>query len=255
MKNNRVGETFRNREDLGGYEFVIIEYNNYNDLWVEFQDEHKSRVHTTYDNCRKGKVKNCYHPSVCSVGYVGEGKYKSQINGKKTNEYKEWCSMLRRCYNEKCQNKRHTYKDVMVDEYFHNFQNFGEWFDENYYEIEGEIMDLDKDILCKGNKIYAPDKCIFVPQRINSLFVKNDVSRGDCPIGVCYHKASGKYVTQCNVEDKRKHLGYYNIPEEAFQVYKEFKEQYIKQVADEYKGRIPDRLYEAMYNWTVEITD
>ena len=33
------------------------------------------------------------------------------------------------------------------------------------------------------------------------------------------------------------------------------KEQYIKQVADEYKGRIPDRLYEAMYKWEVEIDD
>ena len=49
-KNNRVGERFRNRDDLGGYEFIIVEYNNVNDLWVEFQDEHKSRVHTTYDS-------------------------------------------------------------------------------------------------------------------------------------------------------------------------------------------------------------
>ena len=49
-------------------------------------------------------------------------------------------------------------------------------------------MCLDKDILYKGNKEYAPDKCIFVPERINKLFLKNDADRGDLPIGVTYHK-------------------------------------------------------------------
>ena len=38
-------------------------------------------------------------------------------------------------------------------------------------------------------------------------------------------------------------------------MYKNFKENYIKQVADEYyfKGLIPKRLYEAMYKYEVEI--
>jgi hypothetical protein len=47
-------------------------------------------------------------------------------------------------------------------------------------------MALDKDILYKGNKIYSPDTCVFVPQEINALFVKNDANRGDLPIGVFY---------------------------------------------------------------------
>ena len=39
---------------------------------------------------------------------------------------------------------------------------------------------------------------------------------------------------------------------------KQFKESYIKQVADEYKQKypnFPDKLYNAMYNYEVEITD
>ena len=120
-------------------------------------------------------------------------------------------------------------------------------------------MCLDKDILIKGNKEYAPDKCIFVPQRINNLFTKNDCKRGNLPIGVNYRKDKNKYEASCSILNnnikKRKHIGYYNTPEEAFLAYKQFKEQYIKQVADEYKGRIPDRLYEAMYKWEVEIDD
>ena len=43
--------------------------------------------------------------------------------------------------------------------------------------------------------------------------------------------------------------------EEAFQAYKQAKEQYIKEVAEEYKDKIPYRLYEAMMNYEVEIDD
>ena len=252
---DRIGERFRNKENLGGYEFIIVEYNNSNDVWVEFQDEYRSRTHTNYANCRKGQVKNYYHPTIYGVGFMGNGKYKNRINGEITNEYAEWHNMLRRCYNEELQNKYPTYKNVTVDKYFHNFQNYGAWREDNYYEIEGEQMHLDKDILYKDNKIYSPDTCIFVPERINNLFIKRDANRGDCPIGVHYHKQRNKYTAQCKVEGRHKHLGYYNTPEEAFQAYKIFKEQYIKEVADGYKNLIPQDLYEAMYRWEVEITD
>ena len=50
-------------------------------------------------------------------------------------------------------------------------------------------------------------------------------------------------------------IGTFNTPEEAFYAYKQFKENYIKEVADEYKDRIPQMLYEAMYRYEVEITD
>ena len=54
---------------------------------------------------------------------------------------------------------------------------------------------------------------------------------------------------------ERKYLGVYDTQEEAFEVYKEFKERYIKKVADYYKDKIPDKLYQALYNYEVEITD
>lgn len=44
-------------------------------------------------------------------------------------------------------------------------------------------------------------------------------------------------------------------PEEAFQVYKVAKETYIKEVADEWKDKINPKVYQAMYNYQVEITD
>jgi hypothetical protein len=47
----------------------------------------------------------------------------------------------------------------------------------------------------------------------------------------------------------------YDTPEEAFHAYKTAKEAYIKQVADEYKDKIPKKLYDALYAYTIEITD
>ena len=251
-KKDRIGERFISNE---GYEMVIVEYNNANDLRVEFQDEYKARVHTTYNNCKKGEIKNPYHRSVYGVGYVGQGKYDISINRKATNYYSDWNDMIRRCYSDKYHEKYPTYKDCFVNEEAHCFQDFAEWWHNNYYEIEGEQMCLDKDILIKGNKEYSFNTMVFVPQRINKLFTKRDNYRGDLPIGVRYENTTSKYQTSCQTLNRNKYLGLYDTPHEAFLAYKEFKEAYIKQIADEYKGRIPDRLYDAMYAWEVEEDD
>ena len=167
--------------------------------------------------------------------------------------------MLQRCYDPKYQEKYSTYKGCQVENYFLNFQHMGEWLEENYYEVPGEQMCLDKDILYKGNKIYSRSTCIFVPQRINLLFVKCDKNRGDTPIGVT-PTSSGNYRVDCNNGyGKSIYLGAYLTKEEAFQVYKRYKEKVIKEVIDSYEGIIPEphysRLKEAMYNYKVEIDD
>ena len=167
--------------------------------------------------------------------------------------------MIRRCYDPKHQEKYPTYKGCTVEDYLLNFQNMGKWIDENYYEVPGEKMQLDKDILCKGNKVYSRESCIFVPQRINLLFVKKDNARGEDPIGVD-QLPSGNYQVTCNNRyGEQLYLGTYSTKEEAFQVYKQYKEKVIKEVIDSYEGIIPEphysRLKTAMYNYEVEIDD
>lgn len=240
----------------------IVEYKEAQDVIVEFQDEYKARVHTNYSAFKKGNVKNPYDREVFGVGYIGEGKYKSRgEDGKHTKVYKTWRSMICRCYDPYEINKRPTYIDCYVCEEWHNFQNFAQWFYENVYNCNNERMDLDKDILIKGNKIYSPETCVFVPERINKLFIKRDKTRGEYPIGLTYSKSSNKLLVQCSVfengKGKIKYLGYFplNKPFQAFYAYKIFKENYIKQVADEYKGMIPQKIYDAMYRYKVEIND
>ena len=180
-------------------------------------------------------------------------------NGKLKREYIIWRDMLKRCYDPKYQEKYPTYKGCRVEDYLLNFQHMGEWLENNYYEVPGEVMCLDKDILCKGNKIYSRETCIFVPERINKLFNKRGNDRGDCPVGVT-PKPSGNYEARCNDGyGKRIPLGTYSTEEEAFQVYKEYKEKLIKETIDSYEGKIPEphysKLKKAMYNYKVEIDD
>ena len=52
---------------------------------MEFQDEYKTRVHTGYNKFKDGGVHNPYHRSVCHVGYLGVGKYKSRNKNKEKN--------------------------------------------------------------------------------------------------------------------------------------------------------------------------
>ena len=150
---------------------------------------------------------------------------------------------------KKGQEKQPSYIGCLVDEEWHNFQNFAEWFEDNY--VEG--WHLDKDILIKGNKIYSPETCCFVPLEINSLFTKSDKIRGEYPIGVS--KKDKKYQANVNKNSGFIFLGAFNTPEEAFQVYKTAKEDYIKEVADKWRGQITEQVYQAMYSYQVEITD
>ena len=257
---NRMNEINISNE---GYKMRIVKYNGVRDIIIEFQDEHKTKVHTTYRYFKKGNVKNPFHPSVFGVGYLGEGKYKVSYNGKHTKCYNTWNNMLQRCYEPYTVNKRPTYINCYVCEDWLNFQNFAKWYEESYYEIEGEKMHLDKDILVKGNKIYSPETCIFVPNRINVLFTKTNSNRGELPIGVHYNKRNKCLCSECSILDKEKEnkkikfLGYFPLSEpfHAFYTYKVFKENYIKQVADEYKEIIPQKLYESLYRYEIEIND
>ena len=215
--------------------------------------------HADYSNFKKGNIKCPYEPRLYGKGYLGEGKYKVKENGKNTDEYKIWYDMIKRCYNPKVHERETTYKDCEVEDYLLNFQHMAEWIENNYYEVPGEKMCLDKDILCKGNKIYSRETCIFVPQRINTLFVKRDNDRGKDPIGVD-QLPSGNYRVNCsNRYGKQVYLGTYSTKEEAFKVYKEYKEKVIKEVIDSYEGKIPEPFYSklktAMYNYKVEIDD
>lgn len=105
---------------------------------------------------------------------------------------------------------------------------------------------IDKDILYPGNKIYCPDTCLLVPQRINMLFLNKPNKRG-LPNGIIRY--SDKYLVKYNGAE----YGYRNTLEEAFELYAIVKKDAIIKIANEYKDIIPWKLYDALLKYDVNI--
>lgn len=186
----------------------------------------------------RGKYYNdCYYTA---NGYIGD----------------IWRQMINRCEDAKYHQKEPTYIGCTICEEWHRLSAFKLWV-ENPINGWHEGYELDKDILNKGNKVYSPDTCCFVPNEINGIFTRRKAQRGDLPIGVCVNKGCDGFRAVCTKYGKRHHLGYFSTPEEAFQVYKAAKEAYIKDVAKEYysRGAITQKVYDALTRYEVEITD
>lgn len=255
-KIDRLGEENLNHQNCI---MRIAKYNNYDDIFVEFQDKYKAMVHTTYYNFKKGNVKNPYYPSVYNVGIIGV-KYRAKINAKMTKEYMAWNNMLKRCYNKDFKNKCDTYENATCCDEWLLFENFYEWlhsqpnFDSWY---NGDKWAVDKDILFKGNKTYSPETCCLVPPNVNSLFLKCDKTRGTEPIGV--NRKDNGFQARCQnpLLNNYEYIGFYGTETKAFYAYKRYKEDLIKQIAKiEYgNGNITKQCYNAMMSYEVEITD
>lgn len=185
---------------------------------------------------------------VCGVGI------NDVLDGQRECAYKVWSNMLRRCYDEKWRHRYPAYADCTVCEEWHTYSNFREWFNSHY--CDGYV--IDKDILKHGNKVYSPQTCLLVPWEINALIISKRASRGRYPIGV--HKEGKKFVAAVSKRIKSKHtaaIGRYDTPEEAFIAYKQEKEAYLKEIADEYykQGKIAKEAYIALLKYEVRITD
>ena len=191
---------------------------------------------------------------VCGVG-VNDKTRPVFVDGKPVKEYALWQQMLRRCFSEKYQTRYPTYKGCNVSDNFLHYSYFYDWCQEQIgfgkVDEKGRSWCLDKDLLFVDNKTYSETNCVFVPHEINSFFTDSGASRGDYPLGVCFDKANGKFKAQCTVNGKQQHLGLFNTAEEAFVVYKPFKEALCKQLALKWESEIDSRLFNAMMNWEI----
>lgn len=136
-----------------------------------------------------------------------------RVNGKKINHraYSAWLGMLERCYSEKKLNTRPTYTGCFVSEDWVYFSKFFEWWEVNH--VDG--WHLDKDLLCPGNKEYCSEKCLYIPQWLNSFTNDHGSKRGPLPIGVTFDNRSGRFKAAINLNGKSKNLGRFSNPESA----------------------------------------
>lgn len=148
--------------------------------------------------------------------------------------YRDWYAMLKRAYDNKLQV---TYDDVTVCNEWRSFMKFREWVltqpNKNWQNCA-----LDKDLLCKGNKVYSPQTCCYVDKAINSFLTDRRHSRGEYPIGVTWHKHRKCFVAQCSnpfgVTDyeKRGYIGGFDSEIDAHLAWKSKKHEYACKLAD-----------------------
>lgn len=131
--------------------------------------------------------------------------------------YRAWVDMLKRCYSPKLQEKYPTYKGCSVSEEWLTFSNFKRWME--CQDFEG--MQLDKDILFKGNKVYSAETCVFVTREVNLFTIDRGNYRGGWLVGVYWNKRYGKFQSRCSnpFTKKQEHLGYFTSVIEAHQVW------------------------------------
>lgn len=238
-------------------DFVVIEKKNYRNVLIEFLDTGYKK-YFQYSKLQAGAVKDVTRPTIYNVGFIGS-KYPTSfrdVGGKKRNmpEYEQWSGFLRRCYDEKYHKKYQTYIGCACSKNFTSYEYYTEWCHKQIGFSKG--WNLDKDLLVKGNKLYSEDTCVFIPTEINALLTKTNGLRGKYPIGVHFCNGKKKFVAQINRnKGQQDYLGAFDTVEEAFLAYKTAKEDFIKQVAEKWKGQIDPRAYEAMMKYEVEITD
>lgn len=163
--------------------------------------------------------------------------------------YRVWHSMLQRCYSPKYQERFPTYKGCSVSEEWLTFSVFKMWMEAQ--DFEGKH--LDKDLLFKGNKVYSKETSVFVTREINLFTNDRGNDRGEWLIGVCWHKASGKFQSRCSnpFTKKREVLGLFNCELEAHQAWLKRKLELAHSLAAEQTDeRIARALIERYTNYT-----
>ena len=245
-KEQYLGKTFSSN-NFG--DFIVIDYVNNKNITVEFITT-GYQTKTTTKEINQGKIADRLKPSVFGVGIIGN-KYPINDNGSINYIYKVWNNILDRCYNEKTKLKYKAYSDCSTSNNFKYYEYFYEWFTSQ--KGCDERFEVDKDLLVKGNRIYSENTCILLPKEINLALSVKKSQRGQYLIGV--QKNGKNFLARCSTGTGERKLGYYTTEIEAFNAYKQAKENYLKELANKWKDKIDIRAYNALMAYEIEVTD
>lgn len=239
----KVGDCFKTNE---GQLATVVEYRNCDEVYVSFDDSHDYTHRVKACHIKNGKVSNPYYPALYGIGYVGAGEFKATKNGKPTKEYMIWSAIFQRCYTTNRKINHRFYDNCTVSPEWHNFQNFAEWYSKN--EFSGLGYHVDKDILEKGNTVYGPEFCVLVPRIINNTFQKRQkMSEQNHPY---YSEKEKKYkITIQNGDTVVKYSA--RTLDEAIEFYNNKKQELIRIMAEQWRGKVDYRVYAALKNWRV----
>lgn len=244
-----------------GYTVTVTSIIDKSKIVVQYYDRHFQT--TSYSNLIKGSLTNVYHPNNNGMGWKGLGDhpFNVKINGKSKHSklYELWTALLKSMYNPKMSSYG---KQTMCRDWL-NFQEFCDWYELNYYELPGERLILTNNLIDKNNTVFSPETTFLLPETIfKALSFKKIERQNGLPLGVRVQKSlyaanikKSVRTSQGTYVSRTVHLGGYQTPEEAFEAYKQAKENYLKELAERYIDYIPYKAYDALYKFKIESND
>lgn len=183
---------------------------------------------------------------VYNFGIYEDGKYKSKVDGKHTKEYLVWHSMICRCYN-KNYHGTDVYENVTVCDDWKYFQRFAEWFHDNYYSLDDEVVLLEKDYKTFAyglSKNYSYENCMFLPQSLNKVITFQHTVTRDLPVGVRL-SCNTKYPYTFEQVFEKQHFNDYQrkifkTKEDAYENYLLSVYKRLEYYIEKYKDKIPN---------------
>jgi hypothetical protein len=222
-------------------DLIIVKYNHARSIECQFVNT-GSIVTAQLGNIKKGEVLDFLKKTVCGVGYIGSN-ISIQNDSLTKLSYKVWAAMIVRGYNTEYKKRKPTYLNCFVCDEWHSFTNFNKWFYDNY--IRG--FEIDKDILISGNREYRLDRCCFVPRKINLAVHSNYAKKNKLLMGVREY-SNGRYRAFIGKHGNRINLGFYSSEIDAHLSWAKAKKEYIIELANSYKGKLTDEVYDRLVN-------
>jgi hypothetical protein len=238
-KDEKIGRTCITKQ---GFQVEIIKYKN-GRCTVRFNDKYNTELSVIYRSFKNGTIKNPHYYYLADKFLIDK-----ELAKENPVAYQKYRAMIDRCYGKQKYNNV-VYKGCEVCKEWNLFENFIKWFNENYYEIDNEKMELDKDLFGNG-KLYSPSTCVFIPHKLNTQIARRkDHDRdNNLPLGVSLH-----ITKQGKVRYRVTSLAKGQLFDDIENAYKAYKENVINQYRDfatGNKNEIPKKLYDYLINYT-----
>lgn len=148
--------------------------------------------------------------------------------------YKKWIKMLYRSCDNNTKSSNLSYKDCSVCEDWKLFSNFKDWVDTQAC-VGWEDLQLDKDLLSTGDKLYSPETCCLLSRTVNGFLRDELSSGGKYLIGVSPSK-SPNYPFEARCRDpfkiRKRYIASYATEIEAHNAWKLRKHQYAMELSE-----------------------
>lgn len=244
-----VGQIYENKR---GSRAEVVYYEDSKRVWICFLDDVGYVRSVGAKDLKKGDFKNPFHPSVYGMGCIGILTEDIKTHPLYKKCYSCWNSAVERCYSERWHKKFPTYEKCTICKDWLVFTNFFKWYiNQVGSEIEG--IQLDKDLLVRGNKVYSPETCCLVPCILNNIVLNNESSKGKYKRGVTFDRRCGVFQASISIRNKPKTLGVYKDEDSAHKAYLIAKKSVIVELANDWKGRVEDKVYFALLEWDVDV--